>query len=216
MRKIYAFVFAGFLMLGLTHPSLAGIIGPYSGQVIDSQTGEPVEGASVLFYWVKATPHPLGAYYEVIEARLVYTDGKGKYAIPTFFANLGLKSFLESTHVIIYQPGYQAYINSLYPSNPLNLVSGLEGGDEATFKGKNDVVKLDRVPPNFSHKEHFDRIERALWGIDEYSPGDPTATKAGITWEEALELNLKAVREKVEFLRRLEWEERRAASEDRW
>jgi len=49
MNQIRAFIFVGILLLGLSHPSHAGIIGPYSGQVIDSQTGEPVEGASVLF-----------------------------------------------------------------------------------------------------------------------------------------------------------------------
>ncbi|MBI5096092.1 MAG: hypothetical protein HZB32_00275 [Nitrospirae bacterium] len=216
MSQIRAFVFAGILMLGLSHPCLAGIIGPYSGQVIDSQTGEPVEGASVLFYWVNAIPHPLGVYYEAIGARLIYTDGKGRYTIPTFFANLGLMSFLDSTNIIIYQPGYQAYIIELHPSNPLNPFSDPEEGDDATFKEKNNIVKLARIPPNFSHKEHLDRIEHALWGIDDYSPGDPTTTKAGITWEEALKLNLKAVPEKEEFLRRLEWEARRGMSEDRW
>ena len=216
MNRIRAFIFTGILMFGLSHPSFAGIIGPYSGQVIDSQTGESVEGASVLFYWVKATPHPMGAYDETIGARLIYSDGKGRYTIPTFFANLGLMGFLDSTNIIIYQPGYQAYIIKLHPSNPLNPFSDMEGGDDATFKGKNNIVKLDRIPPNFSHKEHMNRIDRALWGIDDYSPGDPTATKSGITWEEALKLNLKAVPEKEEFLRRLEWEARRVASEDRW
>ena len=216
MTQIRTFIFAGILMFGLSHLSFAGFIGPYSGQVIDSQTGESVEGASVLFYWVKATPHPMGAYDETIGARLIYSDGKGRYTIPTFFANLGLMGFLDSTNIIIYQPGYQAYIIELHPSNPLNPFSDPEGGDDMNFKAKNNVVKLDRIPPNFSHKEHMNRIDRALWGIDDYSPGDPTATKAGITWEEALKLNLKAVPEKEEFLRRLEWEARRGMSEDRW
>jgi len=216
MTQIRTFIFAGILMFGLSHLSFAGFIGPYSGQVIDGQTGEPVKGASVLFYWVKAIPHPMGAHYEAIGARLVYTDDKGRYTIPTFFANLGLMSFLDSTHCITYQPGYQAYIIELHPSNPLNPFSDLEGGEDPTFKEKDNVVKLDRIPPNFSHKEHMNRIDRALWGIDDYSLGDPTATKAGITWEEALKLNLKAVPEKEEFLRRLEWEARRGMSEDRW
>ena len=215
MNQIRAFVFAGILLLGLPHPSLAGIIGPYSGQVIDSQTGDPVEGASVLFYWVKVVPHLIQASHEVIEARLISTDANGRYSIPIFWANLGLTGFFSSTDIIIYQPGYQAYIREL-SSNPLNPFSDPEGGDDATFKEKNNIVKLDRIPPNFSHKEHLDRIEHALWGIDDYSTGDPTATKAGITWEEALKLNLKAVPEKEEFLRRLEWETRRVASEDRW
>src|SRR3972149_4986007 len=216
MNRIRAFIFTGILMFGLSHPSFAGIIGPYSGQVIDSQTGDPVEGASVLVYWVKATPHPMGAYEITIGARLIYSDGKGRYTIPTFFANLGLMGFLDSTNIIIYQPGYQAYIIELHPSNPLNPFSDPEGGDDMNFKKKNNIVKLDRIPPNFSHKEHVDRIEHALWGIDDYSPGDPTATKAGITWEEALKLNLKGVPEKEEFLTRLEWEAGRGASEDRW
>ncbi|MBI3755074.1 MAG: hypothetical protein HY265_02795, partial [Deltaproteobacteria bacterium] len=210
MKPLRIVIFAAILLY-LPALSFAGMIGPYSGQVLDSRTGEPVEGASVLFYWVKVIPYPMGKDHETIEARLIYTDKDGKYNIPNFLAILGLTSFFESTNVVIYEPGYQAYIKVIYHSNPFS--SPWEKPD-TSFKEKDNIIKLDRIPPNFSHKKHYEKIEHALWGIREYSYGNPTPTEASITWERALELNLKeGLLEKEEFLRRVEWEERRGRAE---
>ncbi len=200
MKKFAAAI---IMLLIICFPSVskALILGPYTGQVIDSRTGEPVEGASVLIYWRKPAFSVIEYRSELIEAKLVYTDKKGTYKIPKMLANIGLLGELDSTNVIIYQPGYQVYTVRIWHD------SYKKPGN--SFKNKGNLVKLDRIPPNFSHRKHYEEIERTFWGIDEASIDEWT------TWEQHLKINLKGIPEKEELLRRAEWEERRGRLEDR-
>lgn len=182
-----------FSVAGLSAVCSAKTLGPYSGTVLDARTGEPVEGASVFFYWTKSVPEMPHARTETIGAELVCTDGEGGYQIPGFSPNLGLMARFESTKVIIYQPGYRAYIKELDYLNPYSK-------PDPSFKEKGYLVKLDRLPPNFSHEDHTEVIERALWGIREY----PSSFKLP---------DPKGIAEKKKFLERVEWEERRAELE---
>lgn len=199
MKKSILVIIA-FILIVLPSISLALILGPYTGHVIDSQTGESVEGASVLIYWEKRVPTLIEGHSELIKAELVYTNKDGRYDIKRFFANLGLLSSLESTQLIIYQPGYQAYIVRVWHDSPYSK-------PDHSFKEKDNVVKLDRIPPNFDYKQHYEKIDDALRGIDVYL-GDPDK---GITWKKLAEINLKTL-EKDKFLRRVEWEGRRSDS----
>lgn len=196
------------ILLFIPSFSDAFIEGPYTGRVIDGQTGEAIEGASVLCYWVKSTPNFEGGHEELAETRLVYTDKKGNYEIPRIFVNIGLIAILDSTNIIIYQPGYQVYIVKIEPRNPYSK-------PDTNFKKKDSVVKLDRIPPNFSHKEHYEKIDHALWGMDEYPYVYPQPQDKWMTWNKLIEMNLRGIPDKEEFLRRVEWEERRGMMEDR-
>jgi len=207
MKATHISMFAALLIVFLPTVCFGIVLGPYSGTVIDSQTGGPIEGASVLFYWEKRVPAPpSGGSPEPIETRLVYSDKKGFYDIPRILANLGLLGMLESTNVIIYQPGYQAYIVRLWHDSPSEKPPSL-------FKPKDNIVKLDRIPPNFNYKEHYERIEDALRSIENYGWEDRIWGKK-LTWEERLKLNVKSgILEREEFLRRAEWEGRRGERE---
>lgn len=194
--------FAALIIISCPAVSFAVFLGPYSGTVIDSQTGEPIQGASVLFFWEKAVPTPMKAYSEVFEARLVYTDRKGTYHIARIIPNLGLQGVLESTNIVIYQPGYQAYDIRISHVSPY-------GKSASSFKEKDNIVKLDRIPPNFDHQKHLQILSSALSRIRAYQWEDPIWGKP-LTWEKRMELNLKSgILESEEFLRRVEWEERR-------
>lgn len=209
MKAIRISMLSALAILFLPMVCSAIVLGPYSGTVIDSQTGEPIEGASVLFYWEKRVPAPpSGGSSELVETRLVYTDKQGAYHIPRVLANVGLLGMLESTNVIIYQPGYQAYIEGISHDSP-------SGQPTSRFKPRDHTVKLDRIPPNFSHENHFEKIDHALWGIHEYPYVYPDENDPWMTWNKLLEGNLKAVPDKGEFLRRVEWEERRGLLEGR-
>lgn len=185
--KKYTAALILFFVIGLPVVSEAIFLGPYSGAVMDSQTGEPIEGASILMYWTKIIPNVAGGNSEMVDVKLIYTDKKGSYQIPMFMANLGLIGFFESTQMIIYQPGYQAYIITIWHNSRSSK-------PDPNFKNKENIVKLDRIPPNFSHRKHYEDIDHALWGIDNR---DHVAL------------------EKKELLRRIEWEERRGIMEGR-
>lgn len=207
MNKSRIFIFTILFVLFLPVVSFALILGPYTGQVLDSQTGEPIEGASVLIYWRKPLFPTIEYSTELIKAELVYTDKQGRYKIPKMLANIGLFEALDSTNVIIYQPGYQAYT--------VRISHDSYAKPEKSFKEKDNIVKLDRIPPRFSHRKHYEKIEDALRGIREYSRGDSTHFEASITWEKAVEMNLKGVPEREELLRRAEWEKRLGIREKR-
>ncbi len=205
MKVTRIFVFSVFIIIFLPSLSLAVFLGPYSGTVIDSQTGDPIEGATVLFFWGKSVPTPMKAYSEIFEAKLVHTDKKGTYHVDRILPNLGLLGVLESTNVIIYQPGFQAHIVRVWHDSPYTK-------PDPSFKPEDNMVKLDRIPPNFNYKEHYRMIEDALSSIREYGWEDRIWGKK-LIWEERLKLNVKSgILEKEELLRRAEWEENRGFS----
>jgi hypothetical protein len=209
LKQILKGLILASVVFGVLSPTLAFSLGPYTGVVIDSPTGTPVEGASVLFYWTEALPGLMHSQSQTIAVRLVYTDNKGRYEIPGVSSNLGLLGSLQSTNVIIYQPGYQAYTVKIWHDNPYP-----DGSKDAPFKDKGNNVKLERIPPGFSHTKHVGLIEEALWGIDYYPDIDPNPQDQK-TWEHMLQIKLKMGVEKQEFLRRLEWENRRSMEEKR-
>jgi hypothetical protein len=204
MKAMRILMFAALIIVFLPTICFGIVLGPYSGTVIDSQTGEPIQGASVLFFWERAVPTPMKAYSEVFEARLVYTDRKGTYHIARIIPNLGLQAVLESTNIIIYQPGYQAYNISISHTSPY-------GKPDSSFQEKDNIAKLDRIPPNFDHQKHLQILDSALSPIRAYGWEDPIWGRP-LTWEKRMELNLKSgILEREEFLKRVEWEERRGA-----
>ena len=123
---------AAFALL-LPGPVLGFSLGPYSGQVLDGSTGEPIRGASVLFYWGKSVPTLMGSRSELIDSKLLYTDAQGRYEIARTFANLGLTGSLDSTRVLIYQPGYRAYIVTLYSHESRRPASFKDSGNSPSL-----------------------------------------------------------------------------------
>jgi hypothetical protein len=181
--------------------------GAYTGTVVDQLTGDPVEGASVLYYWTRNSPQLKGDYIVEMEVHLVYTDKEGRYEIPEVPIDFYQSGFLESENLLIYEPGYQVYMAGVGEDR-----AGRE--EDFSFRKAGHLVKLKRIPPFFSHRKHVEEIENALWNIKEY-PYDMTQSEESMTWEERLKKKLIGEVEKREFLRRLKWEEERGREEER-
>jgi hypothetical protein len=141
-------------------------------------------------------PSPGGEVTDFIKAKLVYTDNNGQYNIPVTMLNTGLLGYLASTDVIIYEPGYQAYIVTIYR------------GSDKQFKQINNIVKLDRIPPNFDYEEHYDHIARVLAGIESHYDILPSQ-ESSAALDRIIRMDLQGVHLREEFLRRVKWEERR-------
>lgn len=213
MRLFSIVVFTIIVVAFLPASSSALFLGPYSGQVLDSQTEEPISGASFHISWVKAQGIPgLGWSSKLINSTLVQTDANGKYEIPFKLVILEFNSFFEETNIIVYQPGYRAYIKK---------IEGRKA--DKGFKKKNNIIKLDRIPPNFNHKAHYEMIDDALWrnawgmmdvippkaGVIRSDVDDPSSKKdTRVAWDLFLEKALLSQSKKA-FLRRVEWENRR-------
>lgn len=183
----------------------SGIPGPYSGRVVDEQTGEPIDGASVMIYWMKRVPS-FEMSSEFVDCRLVYTDVQGRYEIPRTYLFLNIVTPLDSTRVVIYQPGYQAYIKRILHDSPY-------AREDPDFREQDNFVKLARIPQSFKFREHASAIEFALGNMSFYITGPEMEN--GMTWQRSLAVGLKTIPAKAEFLRRVEWEVLRGMSEER-
>lgn len=179
-------------------------LGPYTGQIIDSRTGEPIIGASILMYHMKTIPHPMGGTDVLANISLTRTDDNGVYSIPKTAVNLGLSAMLYSTRVIFYQPGYIISTDRVTYVHPID--SDKKPRD---IKQAIKLVKLDRIPPDFDHKKHYKKIDRVLWGLREYED-----FYAGLSPTEKPR-KTGPILEVREFRRRTEWEERRAYNRGR-
>jgi hypothetical protein len=84
--------------------------GPWRGQVVDAETGQPLEGVVVLAIFVKRSPglvHPRTDFHDVDE---LVTDAQGRFVIP----GRSLKTAnpfvsIEGPTLIMFKPSYGHY-----------------------------------------------------------------------------------------------------------
>jgi hypothetical protein len=107
MKRVFIAVVVNILILLATLTCAYGIRydGPYSGRVIDADTGAPVEGVVVLGVWNTEQITPGGAVHNFHDARETVTDKNGEFEIP----GMGLKILGNVTplDVLIFKAGYE-------------------------------------------------------------------------------------------------------------
>jgi len=91
--------------------------GPFRGQVVDLETGEPIPGAAILVVLWEAifspTGHPTRKFYDAREA---VTDAEGRFEIPRLsipFWKLGI----QPGEVMLFAPGYVVHAEVVNPSD---------------------------------------------------------------------------------------------------
>jgi len=120
---------------------------PFSAQVVDAETGQPVAGALVVANWKLVSggldgPRHLGQ----LEVKETVTDDQGRFSFAGFTRpNPSLGELRESDpHVLIFKGGYEAgtYYGSLDPRNHTSARR------RASVDGK--VLKLARLKPTMT------------------------------------------------------------------
>lgn len=140
-------------LIGLFVLMMAGCNESITGKVVDSETGEPIEGAVILVEWTQTKGVPGMSYaesYKVVEA---VTNNEGKASIDGVFS-----PFIEGPCLTIYKKGYVAWNNKLI----------FPGWDKRTdFEWKNNYVfKLERFKPEYSYVKHTSFIRNAIHSHD--------------------------------------------------
>ena len=80
-RALIVLVWLGLSELGAVGAAHAG--GPWKGQIVDAETGAPLDGVIVLTYWVKFTASVGGwAGGDFVDAEEVVTGSDGRFVIP--------------------------------------------------------------------------------------------------------------------------------------
>ena len=79
--------------------------GPFRGQIVDVETGKPVEGAAVLVVWLKDIPMPVHSVTGFYDAREAVTDVEGRFVVPRIFPAL-FWLFVRKPQFHYFAPGY--------------------------------------------------------------------------------------------------------------
>jgi hypothetical protein len=121
----------------------------FHGQVVDAETGEPLEGAVVAVIWFRQTYNPLcmDSCSVFHRAREVTTDTQGKFVIDI---SAGLQSFaVRSRHAVIVKPGYEPMIPRTNKTSdtpfvdPVVKLSKLKTVEEARKSIQERSLKID-------------------------------------------------------------------------
>ncbi len=121
------------------------------GTVVDSETGNPIEGAVVLVQWTKTKGLPGMPYHEVYKIIEAETDKAGKFNISST-----LNPFVDAPEIVIYKEGYVAWRNDyIFP----------DYRKRENFKWQNNYVyKMERFKENYSKEEHHSFMSHGIIG----------------------------------------------------
>lgn len=104
-RSLIVLVLLGLGELGAACPAHAD--GPWKGQIVDAETGTPLEGMVILAYWVKWTASWGGwAGGDFIDAEETVTDPDGRFVIPPHSTFTLMPWSRITGELVILKPGY--------------------------------------------------------------------------------------------------------------
>jgi hypothetical protein len=107
---------AALLLFLIIIPSSAGCAithtyGPYYGKVVDTETKEPIEGATVLAVFYTEEYGPAGAITRYADATETVTDKNGEFKIPAYRVTVfrPLQGWDPHGYFTIFKPMYGCY-----------------------------------------------------------------------------------------------------------
>lgn len=101
----------------------AGAAGPWRGQVVDAETGQPLEGVIVVAVWDKLSPgvmHPRRDFHDALE---VVTDSEGRFVIP-------VRSLTTLNPFVNFEPRSFVFFKSAYTWSGIQNVPRYTNRDE--------------------------------------------------------------------------------------
>ncbi len=116
MRRIVMVCSVG-LLLSLALPGGAAAVekwGPFRGQVVDVETGQPIAGAAVLVIWWKGILNPVQGAEKFYDAREAVSDAEGRFEVPRLrppFFRLGILP----PRLTYFAPGYKPVAEVVTP-----------------------------------------------------------------------------------------------------
>ena len=135
--------------------------GPFTGQVIDAASGDPVAGALVYGSWTFESDQAPSGFREAV----VSTDANGRYLIEK--SDDTPAGRLHAFHLVVYKRGYVAYRSDRRFSDM---------GPRLDFAQRNNEVVLERWHSELSHARHLRYVgggaaisALTAWEVDEAS-----------------------------------------------
>lgn len=113
MRLVWI-ILAGLVLTAVGPCTITHKYGPYSGKVIEKETGDPIEGAYVLMIFYTEMYTPGGFVSKFVETRDATTDKNGEFKIGAYraWAFRFPQRWKKDCFVTIFKPGYGAFPNN--------------------------------------------------------------------------------------------------------
>ncbi|MFH2045288.1 MAG: carboxypeptidase-like regulatory domain-containing protein [Pseudomonadota bacterium] len=143
MRNAILFKSLILIFIFLTFSTSAFGRSMIKGQVVDAETGKPIENAAVYICWTKPASGPPGlAGTSIVEVAETLTDAEGFFKIPKYFTLF----FGKEYELTVYKIGYVCWNSrDIFPTYR----------KRKDFKLKNGmVIKLENFKEHYSKEKH--------------------------------------------------------------
>lgn len=112
------FAVALLVLLFLPSNQVRGAWGAdYHGQVVDAETGNPIEGAVVMVEWHKKAIYSMDGGGIFHNARETLTDAEGKFSLDSSEGiNWNPLTVVQAPRIAVFYPGYRPFSANDYPS----------------------------------------------------------------------------------------------------
>ena len=141
LRFALALLFVLFLPFGQVRGAWGG---DYHGQVVDAETGKPIEGAVIVVEWHKKDRIAMGGINYFHNAREAVTDADGKFVLDS---SPGIDwnplTYIQEPEIIAFYPGYRPF-TAAHPGDIDLKTRGSLNEIAAAFE-RGVVVKLTRL-----------------------------------------------------------------------
>lgn len=140
----------------------------YHGQVVEAETGKPIEGAVVLVEWHKKSRLALGGMSYFHNARETLTDAEGNFSLDS---SPGIDwnplTYILAPYIIVFYPGYRPFTAAHIAD--LGIKGGLVEISAAFEKGV--VLRLRKQTSEKEAKQFTDRTGFGpIWSPYETTP----------------------------------------------
>ncbi|MGV8073119.1 MAG: hypothetical protein AB2L11_00960 [Syntrophobacteraceae bacterium] len=110
-KWIWTALIAGVVITAVGPWTITHRYGPYSGKVVETETGEPIEGAYVLVAFYTHMFTLAGPVSEFVDTWDATTDKNGEFKIEPYrvWALRFLHGWNDEGSIVIYKPGYAGY-----------------------------------------------------------------------------------------------------------
>ncbi|MBI2160547.1 MAG: carboxypeptidase regulatory-like domain-containing protein [Candidatus Rokubacteria bacterium] len=166
MRAVLILALAVALASG-SLPSTSEAGGPWKAQIVDAETGRPVEGVVVLLVWLKMTRSlggPSGKYHDAEEA-VTGPDGRFEVGRRRTFT-LNPFTYIQGPYVTVFKPGYGQWRVKDWDKKPPEWEE-LDAGEVLEKEGM-----MLELQPLRTREERMNFYRTFVWGY-----GTPPADK---------------------------------------
>jgi hypothetical protein len=168
MTRTAAFLLACLLaaLAPATGPDDAHAAGPWRGQVVDAETGQPIEGVVVVAVWERLSPgviHQARAFHDVDE---VVTDAEGRFVLPEReLSPPNPVVTIDGPQLTMFKGGY-----GLWQFRGAPPMSGPGGASAVLRHSQEAMSKFGRTGATFEMRPFRTREERRRYLSSAHSP----------------------------------------------